>query len=377
MGKSRLERVLALEKINNKQAVGLIITICMNMAILITNQVNIQNYQSASILNSIYSGILAILVTTIICFFYRKFVGKSILEISEFLGGKILKNIVGLFFVIYFLITMSALLCKIVDTLKIIYYPVTNNVYIILLFVISTGIICNFKNGAFIKTNYVIAPIAIFALIFVFIGNFKNYNFQNVFPILGNGFDDTFIKGASSIYTFSGIAYLYFLPKIMEKPDKFTKLAIYSIIISAIFGVLTISIISLMFNPKMIYGRLFPGYTVVRYIEFGTFFQRQDSAFLLIRIMAFICYMSIISSLILAILKNIWNLSDKNVLISPLMLTIFSITMVFDSYPQMNFIQNQVLKLLFFIICIFIGICVCFLAYLKKSRLERNDAGFE
>ena len=89
-----------MEKINNREAIAMIISICINMAILVTSQIIIESCASSSILNTFYISIIAIAITFLICYLYKKFVGLSILDISEFLGGKPLKIIVGILFVI-------------------------------------------------------------------------------------------------------------------------------------------------------------------------------------------------------------------------------------------------------------------------------------
>ena len=362
-----------MEKLSSRQAVTLIITTCTNISILIVNQVAIESFSSASILNSVYVGIISIILTILICTLYRKFVGVGILDISEYLGGKFLKVIVGILFIFYFLATASTLLCKLVEVLKIIYYPITNNVYINLLFIIATGIICNLKNNASIRVNSVILPISLITLILAFVGNFKNFDMQNIYPIFGNGIDSTFIKGISSLYSFGGIAYIFFLPPVLKNSDKLLKISIWGMVVSSIFMIVTISTITLMFNDKMVNGQLFPIYTVVRYIEFGTFFQRLDSAFLLIRIMAFLSYMGITANLILKILKNILSIKDEKPLVYPLMLLIFSISIIFNSYYELDIVQNEFIKILFVSICIGGGFTILICANLKKAIQDRRS----
>lgn len=362
-----------MERLSNKQAITLIIAVCLNIAILMTNKIIIQEYQSASILNTIYVGVISIIITLVVCLLYKKFVGVGILKISEYLGGKFLKTTVGIIFIIYFLITMSVLLCKIVDSLKVIYYPMTNNIYIILLFLVSTGIICNLKNNAFARTSLIILPLSLIILIFAFVGNFPNFDFQNIYPLFGESMEKTFFSGISSVYTFGGIAYIFFLPPLLENKEKFCKISVIGMFISVVFVVITVATISLMFIPKMVQGELFPLYTSVRYIEFGTFFQRLDSAFLLIRIMAFQCYMGIVAYLILNIMKEIFEIKDKTPLIYPLMLIIFSITMIFDVYYKVDMDQNNLIKILFFVVNFGVGILILICANLKKVIVNRRE----
>ncbi len=356
-----------MEKINGREATCIIVAICINIAILVAGQVIVEYCGSSSLINTCIISLLAIIVTCLICILYKKFVGLSILDIADYLGSKVLKTIVGIIFLLYFLFNMAVLLCRLVDCLQIVYYPMTNTIYIVLLFVMATGIICGLKNNGFSKANFIVLPISLVTLILVFAGNTKNFDYQNVFPILGNGIDATFISGLSNLFAFGGIAYLYFLPAKLKKPEKFLKISIWSIILSAIFLIIIVAIITLMFNESLVKGQLFPIYLAVRYIEFGTFFQRLDSAFLLIRIISFLSFLGIISNLCLNIFKEITNIDDSKPMIYPFMLLIFGFTMLMKSFFELELLQNTIFKILFFVVIIGLGLLILILANLKKK----------
>lgn len=359
-----------MEKLNNKESISLVITICINIAILVASQVIVVSCSSASLINATFVSVLAIIFTCIICLLYKKFIGLSILDIADFLGGKFLKFIVGIIFFLYFLFSIVVLLCRLVDCLQIVYYPITNTIFTVLLFIIATGIVCHFKNNAFSKSNLMVLPISLVALLLAFLGNTKNFDYQNIYPLLGNGIDSTFISGMSNMFVFGGIAYLYFLPSKLKRPDKFFSISVISILLSAIFLLITVATIVLMFNKNLVSGQLFPLYTAVRYIEFGTFFQRLDSAFLLIRIISFISFLGIFSNLCLNIFKEITQITDSRPLICPFLLLVFGLTIVLKTHFKLELFQNTIFKILFFSIVIGLGFIILVLANFKKKAFK-------
>lgn len=359
-----------MDKINNKEAMFIIINICINIGILIAGQIIVENCGSSSIINTCIISIIAIIVTCIICALYKKFIGLSILDIADYLGGKLLKSIVGIIFFIYFLFTIIVLLCRLANCLQIVYYPMTNIVYIILLFVIAIGLTCTLKNKSFAKANFIIIPLSLISLILIFAGNVKNFDYQNIFPILGNGIDSTFISGLSNLFAFGGIAYLYFLPQNLKTPNKFFKISVLSIIISSIFLLITVAIIVLMFSPSLVNGELYPIYLAVRYIEFGAFFQRLDALVLLIRIISFLSFLGIIGNLCLEIFKNITEISDSKPIIYPLMLLILGGTIAVENYNILELLQNEIFKILFFAVAIVLGIGILFFANIKINYIN-------
>ena len=91
-------------KIGNKEAIALLTTISFNQIIIFGVKSIINNTSSASLLNLLYLSIIILIFTILICYLLNKFPSFDLLDISDYLGGKILKWIVGILFFIYFII---------------------------------------------------------------------------------------------------------------------------------------------------------------------------------------------------------------------------------------------------------------------------------
>ena len=90
-------------KIGNKEAIALLVTISFNHIIMNVTKSIIDTTASASLLNILYIGMITIIFTSIICYFLNKFPTFDLIDISDYLGGKLLKWIVGILFVGYFI----------------------------------------------------------------------------------------------------------------------------------------------------------------------------------------------------------------------------------------------------------------------------------
>lgn len=200
-----------MEKINNKEAISLTVSTSLGITVLVSSQIIASTCLSSSLINTGYISFIALALTFIICLLYKKFIGISFLDIAEFLGGKFFKFIVGITFLFYFIFTASVVLCKAVNCLQIVYYPMTNVSYTVLLFVFTTCIACNLKNNGFLRATFLIVPPVIIAIFFIFAGNLKNFNYENIYPILGNGINATFGIGTTNLYTFGRLS-IYFIP---------------------------------------------------------------------------------------------------------------------------------------------------------------------
>ena len=70
--------------------------------------------------------------------------------------------------------------------------------------------------------------------------------------------------------------------KYLKDVKKIKKISIISIVISSLYLVVTLTCLLVMFPFTLVSNEIMPLYLASRYIEFGTFYERQDSVFLLI-----------------------------------------------------------------------------------------------
>lgn len=172
-------------KIGTIEAIMLILTIIVAHTILSLPNVILSTYKSGSILNIIYVSIIAIICAYFIYKLFKKFPGCDIIDISEYVGGKIFKNIIGIIFIVYFITSSSLLLRNFCETLKIIYYPMTSIIFILALFVITICIANHLDFSATLKTNSIILPLALASISFLFLANLNKFVPEKIFPILG------------------------------------------------------------------------------------------------------------------------------------------------------------------------------------------------
>ena len=355
------------QKLENIEAIAFFCIITFNGIIFSTSKIIFNDSISGSLINTVLITILACLVVLAYSFLLKKFSGKNLLDVSDYLGGKFLKFFIGMSFIIYFTVRASIFLKKISSCLEIVYYPMTNIIFIVLLFIIATGIICQFKNISVCKTAVFMLPILFSLVVLIFIGNSKNFSFENLYPLLGNDIKTTFFTGLSNLFAFSGIAYLLFLPSKLKNPKSFTKISLISVILSGVFLFIALGNILFLYYDTIGNSELFPLYLCVRYIEFGTFFQRLDAVFLSLCIIGAISFLTLNTYLVVDILKNITSLSDNRPLVYPYLLIIFAVALSIKQNSTLEFMENIVSKILFFTIVILFSFVVLILANVKKK----------
>ena len=355
-------------KIGTVEAIMLILTIIVAHSVLSMPTNILSSYKSASILNIIYVGIIAICISFLIYKLFKNFPNMDIIDISEVIGGKFFKNIIGIVFIIYFIVTSSLMLRNFCESIQILYFPMTDITFIIALIVIAIAISNRLDFIGTIKTNVIIIPIALIGVLFLFFTNINKFVPERIFPILGEGAFNTFVIGLTNIASFGGIAYLYFLPPLLKDGTNFKKITLISISSTAIYLAFTIAVLLFIFTFFVDVSEISPLYTATRYIEFGTFFQRLESIFLLIWILVFECYLSIVCKFSMNIFQKITGISNKKALLDVFLLLIFSISLIPKNLAISQSFESKIYPYLMIGIALVLVIFILIFANIAKIK---------
>ena len=364
-------------KINTAEAISIVLGVFVTYTLVSLPRNLLETTKTSTIINIIYVGIIGILIAYLIYKLISKFPGNDIIDIAEYLGGKTFKTIIGILFIFYFIFSSSILLRNFCECLKIVYYPVTSLIFIILTFILTICIALRHNFSSIAKVNLLIIPLVIISIIFLFFANFRNFSFENIFPILGDGIFNTFITGLGNLGAFGGISLLYFIPPFLKEPEKMKKVYLTSIILGSIYFLLCISIILFMFVSLMYTNQIMPLYLAARYIEFGDFFQRLESVFLLIWILQMICYLTILTKISSFIFKKITNIKDEKPLIYIFGLLLFAISILPKNYAISKIIENFIYNYMVIIFSICLGISILVLFYIKKKKKKEIQTNNE
>lgn len=357
-------------KIGSVAAVFLVLTVIINH-IALSFPKNILDFNgSGTFINLIYISIIAIFIVLLICNLLKRFPGNDILDVSSFLFGKTFKFIIGLLFIVYIILTCSYLIRDFCEGLKIIYFTRTNVFYILALFMITICIVVKLGDKAVINSNLLILPIALFSIILILIANIKNLVPQRIFPIFGYGINKTFIQGIQNLYSFGNIGILYFLPSYLKDITKLKKISLIAIFISSFYLIITLTGLFIMFPFTISSNETMPLYLASRFIEFGNFFQRIDSIFLLIWIWTMILHLSILLIICIKIITKISIIKNRNIIVYTICILIFVISLIPKNLVEINFFELNIYKYMVLFFILGGGICILIFANVKRKINE-------
>ncbi|MCF0124520.1 MAG: GerAB/ArcD/ProY family transporter [Clostridia bacterium] len=358
-------------RMGTAEAIMVLLTVIVIHSMLSLPKDILSSQKSASLLNIIYISIIALVLGYIIFRLFKNFPGMDIIDISEFIGGKAFKTIIGIIFIFYFLFSSSILLRNFCESLKIIYYPMTDIIFIIALFIISVCIATTLDFSATIKTNLIVLPIVLISIVFLFFANMNKFVPEKIFPILGDGAYNTFIAGLTNLTSFAGMASLYFIPPLLKEPEKFKKITLISIGLMAIYLLLSVGTLLFMFSFFVDIDEITPLYNATRYIEIGSFFQRLESVFLLIWILSFACYLSIAINFALETYKKITNISKAKPMTFIGGLLIFGMALIPRDYADCQVFEKKYYRYVVFSVVFVLGFSLLIIANIAKKTQKK------
>ena len=357
-----------LQKIGKLEAIALIVMVSMNQIFLNSSNIIIVGTGSSAWINVIVISVIALLCCLLICKLFKPFPTKDIVDISEYLGNKILKTIIGTLYILFFMSISAIILRYLTNSLKLIYFEKSPIVFLLILFLIPVVFAVRLGIKPISRVNLIFIPIVLISMIIILFSTANHFVPQRIFPILGFGVNETFLIGLNNIFTFSAFAYLYFLMPLLKNPEDFRKIAITSITISAIYIFLSVICLIMMFPFIAFTDEMLSIYLLTRLIEFGKFFQRVDAVFVLIWILSAFSFLAITLEFTNRILKKLLNLKTHKELSYSICAIIFSLALSLANISNIKFMQNDILRYFVISLIFVLSLIILLLANLKHKK---------
>lgn len=301
--------------------------------------------------------------------FFFKFPNKDFFEISEYVGGKTLRNISYFLVALYLTTSVVLVLSEFNENIRNILFKNAPSEYINLLFIIGmfVGLLCGFK-GIF-RTSVIIAPIILLSLFYMFFSLFENIDITNYTPIFGDDAHDFFIKGIFRIEIFEGMFLILLLGGHITNIKKAT---IGSFILVSFIVLLISSLLFGIIAYPTSTENYFPFFELSRLISFGRFVQRVESLYTLIWLLAVYLYITLDTSFIVQIFSKAFNLKYYKRIIPLFCVIIFGITLLLKSYITVLSIRRFFINFVFPFLAYFYSLIIIIIANMKMKRRQNE-----
>lgn len=359
-------------ELERKECIFFVCMIMLNKLILNLPTILISSTGTGTFINLIYIGIITLFLIFIINICLKNFPNSDILDISNILGGKFLKTIVGIIFIALFSFILFTFLTDFSNLLKMIYYQNYPKPFILLFFIIGILVsnLIGFKS--IIRMISFLFPFVLLSIFSAFVGTIDNFSIDKITPVLGYNYQTTFINGLLNIFCFSFISFYYFLQPLLKEPTDYKKISYISFFIS--FGLLFITVCSILtLLPLASTGiTINPLYLLSRNVSFSDFLQRLDGIFVLFWILSLLCYLSSLVFFINLCFSKIVNISDNKMFTYITCMLLFGFSLLPFDISTITFLETSILKYMTTGIVFIMSPIILILAMLKEKFKVRK-----
>ena len=164
-------------KMQKYEAICLILIVMVNKLILNVPYYVIDLVGSGAVINLIYIGVLGLIFVLCLNFLFQKFPNSDIIDISEFLGGKFLKAIMGILFVVFFFLVSYITLSDFANMIKTIYFAKSPLIFLLLFFMIGI-VVANFVGfKSIVRTICLVVPFTLSSILLALFAVNKDFAF--------------------------------------------------------------------------------------------------------------------------------------------------------------------------------------------------------
>lgn len=348
-----------------------IVSICTQV-FLNFPRVMAESAATAGWLLTIYASIISIILLAIIYKLYRPFYGKDLIDIGEYIAGKIGKIVVGLVLMAHFVFIVAIILREFSEDLKIISFSLSPLSLIIFFFLVGMVIGAYFGIEAIVRFSTIVVLIITIAFLLIIIGVLSYADFSGIFPILGNGPYELFIKGLQRISIFSGMIVLFILSPFLKSFESYKKSGYWGVVLSAVFLTLGALFYQLVYSYPTSTESFLPFYQLARLVRVGRFFERGESVFLILWVIAAFTYLSGGLFFIVYFFKKAFKLEYYRPIILPFAILIFSLSFSTPNLVSTIELESKVFRNIAWVVTFGMTIVLLLIARIKKRRENKG-----
>ena len=359
------------------EAISIIAIISISQIILDYPEYLINITGTGTIVNLVFLLIFSVLFCIIISNIFKSFANQDIIDISEIIGGKILKFAVSLIFIIFLFLAVISASSNFIYLIKNIYFRNNNFLFAFSIFIISIFIACYKGFYSTKKISTFFFGILVASIFCLTLGDNGNYNSNNLLPIFGYNYKTTFQTGLSNIFIFNFMLIYFFLMPLLSKKNDYKKIIFSSLIIN--FLLIIASIIAILqYYPTSVAESISNVNSsniilaVTRRIQISSFLSQTDSIFVFIWGYAILCYISILIDGIIYILSKIFNYESKHSLSFSIIPIIIGGVILINNMSKIYYLEYYIFKNFSIILTFGISFIIVILGYFKSKKGLKN-----
>lgn len=228
---------------------------------------------TASILLALLTSASGFIFTLAVVWLY-----KSKTDISQMIRIKPFRILFSIIIILLFIGNQGYFVRSVAESLKISILPDSPLFFITFIYMAGVVICSHTGLKAIIRAHSFVTPFTIALMVLLLLSSVKNFDYYNIFPIMGNGTGMLSYMGVLTSYFSDFVLLMFIMPFASEKASckkiLLSGFAISSIMLIVIMVMYTLTI------PYNASGTFFiPVYRIAQYVNYESFMARMESVF--------------------------------------------------------------------------------------------------
>lgn len=294
--------------------------------------------------------------------------GKNIIEIFQEVLGRIAGGVLGFLFYLYFLMYIAINVREVIKIIKVYNFPLTPLAVFLFVFLIAAVLVT--YNGLYgvSKLSEFFLAFILLGVIAIFLLGIKQYDLNNLKPYGGYGFQNILSYSLLRTSLFEDIFLLFLLVREVGGTKSVKRNGTISLLLSGAFIFASMLCYLLVFNYET-GGRKISGIIeIVKNAYFNQFFQRMESIFFLIMVIASAIAICIWFYLSTHLYATLFQIKDKRQILLPTFVIVFAVAMLPQSATEVITAFIIIIRQYSSILIFGVPILVWLIALLKRKR---------
>ena len=269
---------------------------------------------------------------------------ENIIGIAMRIGGKRLKIVVGLIVFAVLALNIMSIIRIFPEIIRLVllqktYLEIIGTVFVL---AIIFGASCGIESVARVHEMFLPVASVVFAAFIIML--IPEMDFNNLFPILGEGPAALFGGGLIGMSVFSDLLLLNVLIPSVENTDAYRKSGIKAIIIGGICSCVILFLYALSYVNPASAEFIIPIYQLERLINLSDFFSRLEALFQFIWSISILLYCSLYIAVLALIWRDTFDLRHSKPLVAPISIMLVGAAIVPNSLNDMIAVESIINK---------------------------------
>lgn len=325
---------------------------------------------TAAWIEIVFCSILVLFLFTIIQKLFANFEGMDVIDVSEYIGGTVVRVIYGFTTISLLVLVAMTILREFSENMKTVSLETSPLSFVMMIFLAFAVICCYIGLDSLLHLHSLATPVVFIIFLFLIVALMPKNDFDNFYPLLGNGAKSIATSGVIRVSIFGPMLYLFLLRPYMGGHKYFVKAGYLSIAFAAFHFIIACITYQGIISYPASTQYFMPMYQLARHINYGRFFQRIETFFVIAWAISGLLYLSVVFYFLTYSFKKTFKLSYHRPLILPTAVLIFSLAFLPSNLMSAINLETKVYVKITWIIVFILPIVVLTIATIKKRLQE-------